>query len=188
NSFRVRSVVSMELPWADRTLMPNFPGIENAESTQDWDAGFPLTYKIRPKDEWYWKKYRGTPKAFVSLAAGQKMWGNRFGNLTAVRYSMPAEPPSASVLNKSVHGGPNAAPAEPARAGVQPGAPDVQDFRAATERNLFQNLSPADIGLNFEPVRRQALAAAEQSQDFGGLFLGFSLFLIVAALLLMALL
>ena len=37
-------------------------------------------------------------------------------------------------------------------------------------------------------MRRQALAAAEQSQDFGGLFLGFSLFLIVAALLLMALL
>jgi len=37
-------------------------------------------------------------------------------------------------------------------------------------------------------VRQQALAAAGQSQNFGGLFLGFSIFLIVAALLLMALL
>ena len=65
----------MEMPWADRTLMPDFPGIEKAESTSDWDAGFPLVHKIRQKDEDYWKKYRGTPKAFITLAAGQKMWG-----------------------------------------------------------------------------------------------------------------
>jgi ABC-type antimicrobial peptide transport system permease subunit len=37
-------------------------------------------------------------------------------------------------------------------------------------------------------VREQALEAAKGSQDFGGLFLGFSFFLIVAALLLMAML
>src|SRR5207237_82307 len=79
NTFRVRSFVPLGMMWwADRTLMPDFPGIEKAESTSDWDAGFPLVNKIRPKDEEYWKKYRGTPKAFVTLAAGQKMWGNRF--------------------------------------------------------------------------------------------------------------
>src|SRR5207237_3576637 len=89
HTFRVHSIVPFEMPWADRTLMPNFPGIEKAESTSDWDAGFPLTYKIRPKDEDYWKKYKGTPKAFITLAAGQKMWGNRFGNLTAIRFSVP---------------------------------------------------------------------------------------------------
>src|SRR5439155_4926245 len=61
NTFRIRSIVPPEMPWADRTLMPDFPGLEKAESTRDWDAGFPLTYKIRPKDEEYWKKYRGTP-------------------------------------------------------------------------------------------------------------------------------
>ncbi len=43
-------------------------------------------------------------------------------------------------------------------------------------------------GLQFEPVRDRALNAAKNSQDFGGLFLGFSFFLVVAALLLMALL
>ncbi len=37
-------------------------------------------------------------------------------------------------------------------------------------------------------MREQALKSAAQSQDFGQLFLGFSLFLVVAALLLMALL
>jgi len=159
NTFRVRSIVPMEMPWADRTLMPDFPGIEKAESTSDWDAGFPLVHKIRQKDEVYWKQYRGTPKAFVTLTAGQKMWGNRFGNLTAIRFLIPKD--STNSLN---------------------------EFRAALEKKILAHLKPEELGLRFEPVREQALKAAKESQDFGGLFLGFSLFLITAALLLMAML
>ncbi len=166
NRFRVRALVPMELPWADRTLMPEFPGLEKAESTADWDTAFPLVHKIRPKDELYWKLYRGTPKAFVTLAAGQKMWGNRFGNLTAIRFPVPPEPA-----------------ARDGRATVT-----AEDYRTALERKILATLKPEDVGLRFEPVREQALRAADQSQDFGQLFLGFSFFLIAAALLLMALL
>ena len=157
NSFRVRGIVPAEMPWADRTLMPDFPGIEKAESTSEWDAGFPLTYKVRDKDEAYWKESRGTPKAFVTLSAGQKMWGNRFGNLTAIRFPMPT---------KSA----------------------LENYRTSLEKKILSNLKPEELGLRFEPVREQALEAAEQSQDFGGLFLGFSFFVILAALLLMAML
>ena len=60
--------------------------------------------------------------------------------------------------------------------------------REIVYRNLLANLKPEDVGLRFEAVREQALKSAAQSQDFGQLFLGFSLFLVVAALLLMALL
>ena len=89
--FRVRGVLPMDGPTADRTLMPDFPGIAKAEKTENWDAGFAIDMqKIRPKDEQYWKTYRGTPKAFVTLAAGQRMWGNRFGDVTAIRYRAPA--------------------------------------------------------------------------------------------------
>src|SRR4029079_12593065 len=49
-------------------------------------------------------------------------------------------------------------------------------------------LKPGELGLQFEPVREQALRAAEKAQDFGQLFLGFSIFLVTAPLLLMALL
>jgi putative ABC transport system permease protein len=157
NRFRVHSIVPMEPPWADRTLMPDFPGIENTESTADWDAGFPLVYKIRPKDEGYWKKYRGMPKAFITLAAGQKMWANRFGNLTAVRFPIPE-------------------------------GDDPKEFRDFLDKKIVSNINPAELGFHFEPVREQALKAANQAQDFGDLFLGFSIFLVVAALLLMALL
>jgi hypothetical protein len=44
---------------------------------------------IRDKDEEYWDEFKGTPTGFISLAAGQKLWANRFGNLTAIR--MPDE-------------------------------------------------------------------------------------------------
>ena len=91
NRFRVHSVVPISGFHADRTLMPEFPGLAKAESTHDWDAGFPLVHKIRDEDEEYWKRFRGTPKAFVTLAAGQAMWGNRFGNLTAIRLRVPPE-------------------------------------------------------------------------------------------------
>ena len=157
NAFRVRAIVPLKGLYADRTLMPDFPGVARAESTHEWDTGFPLVYKIRDKDEAYWKEYRGTPKAFVTLAAGQAMWASRFGSLTAIRYEVPA--------------------------GSSPGV-----YADAVSRNLLANLDPAGLGLRFQPVREQALNAAGQAQDFGQLFLGFSLFLVVAALLLMALL
>ncbi len=183
NRFHVHSIVPMTMPWADRTLMPEFPGIEKAERTQDWDAGFPLTLKIRDQDEAYWKQWRGTPKAFVTLAAGQKMWGNRFGNLTAIRWPVPTNAVGRAVLSAL----PGEGTTNGALGQTRPTSP-AEEFRRAIEANLLANLNPADLGLRFEPVREQALKAAAQSQDFGGLFIGFSFFLIAAALILMSLL
>jgi ABC-type lipoprotein release transport system permease subunit len=155
--FQVYAIVPMQGMTADRSLLPDFPGIAKAESTANWDAGFPIDLgKIRPKDEQYWKDYRGTPKAFVTLNAGRRMWGNRFGDLTAMRW--PNKTGAAAI--------------------------------SAAERQILSNLNPASVGLSFLPVREMALAAAAtgQAQEFGGLFLSFSFFLIAAALILLALL
>ena len=158
NRFRVRGIVPLSGIYADRTLMPDFPGIETAESTRDWDAGFRVDLKrIRPKDEAYWKDHRGTPKAFITLAAGQRMWGNRFGDVTAIRFPVPA--------------------------GVS-----LEEFKRALERAFLESCPPQRT---WSPLRAGARAGAQgggQAQDFGQLFLGFSIFLVVAALLLMALL
>jgi putative ABC transport system permease protein len=137
--------------------MPDFPGIEKAESTRDWDPTLPISMdKIRPQDETYWQEHRGTPKAFLPLATGQSIWTNRFGELTAIRFPVAG--------------------------------PEIDATREQLASRLRDALAPEQFGLRFEPVREQALASALNSQDFGGLFLGFSLFLIVAALLLVALL
>ncbi|MBN1479429.1 FtsX-like permease family protein [candidate division KSB1 bacterium] len=85
-TFHIKKIVPIHGPYADRDLMPDFPGLSEEENCRDWDAGFPIHYdKIRDKDEAYWDEYRGTPKAFICLTTAQQLWGNRFGNLTALR-------------------------------------------------------------------------------------------------------
>ncbi|MFC1557946.1 FtsX-like permease family protein [candidate division KSB1 bacterium] len=85
--FRIKSIVPIKGIYADKMLMPDFPGIANAENCRDWDLGIPIDLdKISNKDEDYWDNYRGTPKAFISLDVAQKMWHNRFGSLTAIRF------------------------------------------------------------------------------------------------------
>ena len=72
----------------DRTLAPEYPGISGAESVSDWDPPFPIELKrIRKQDEEYWDKYKATPKAYIRLAAGQKLWGSRYGAVTSIRVS-----------------------------------------------------------------------------------------------------
>ncbi len=86
--FTIGGIIAMNDPRADRTLMPEFPGMTDSENCADWDTGFPMDLDaIRDRDEDYWDKYKGTPKAFISLASGQKIWSNRFGDLTAVRFN-----------------------------------------------------------------------------------------------------
>ncbi len=87
SSFTVARIVPMAGAAIDPNLMPEFPGLVNVDNCRDWEAGIPIDLdKIRTKDETYWDDYRGTPKAFVTLAVGRALWGNRFGDLTAVRY------------------------------------------------------------------------------------------------------
>jgi ABC-type antimicrobial peptide transport system permease subunit len=67
-------------------------------------------------------------------------------------------------------------------------APADEAKAAEFGRRLLENLNPEDGGFVFDPVRERALQASAGGNDFGGLFLGFSCFLIAAALLLVGLL
>ncbi|MBN2375517.1 MAG: ABC transporter permease [Sedimentisphaerales bacterium] len=160
STFRLRKILPMTAPALDPDLMPNFPGLAKMKSCSDWDPGIDIDLnKIRPQDEAYWDSYRGSPKAFITLTAGQKLWQNRFGSLTAVRL-----PDHTSGLS-----------------------PDRNQSPQQIENRLIQNLDPTSLGLFFQPVRDQALQAQQQAMDFGQLFLSLSFFLIVAALVLMTL-
>jgi ABC-type lipoprotein release transport system permease subunit len=82
--FRVAAIVPVISE--DRELAPEYPGISDAESLSDWDPPFPMELRrIRPVDEDYWDKYRATPKAYIRLEAGQKLWRSRFGAVTSIR-------------------------------------------------------------------------------------------------------
>jgi len=153
SEFKVRQILPMDSLAADPELMPDFPGLADANNCRDWEPGTPIDLdKIRDKDEDYWEKHRGTPKAFLTLAAGQGMWANRYGNMTAIRYPLP----TTSAEN--------------------------------IERKLLSGVAPASVGLFFQPVRQRGAKAGGESTYFGWLFLGLSMFLIVAAVVLTGLL
>ena len=150
--FRLKAIVAIEGAAADKNLTPQMPGVTDRLTIGDWDAPFPFEPgRVRKKDEDYWDQYRTTPKAFVSLAAGRRMWSSRFGNTTAIRLVPPAGQNAASLA-------------------------------------AHLHLDPDAFGFRFMPVKRLGLAAASGTTPFDALFIGFSLFIMVSALLLVALL
>ena len=87
HTFRVSGIVGMEGEFADGNLMPDLPGLSDAGNCRDWQTGVPISLEeIRDKDEDYWKDWKGTPKAFISLESARDLWANRFGSYTAFRF------------------------------------------------------------------------------------------------------
>ena len=141
-------------------LTSDFPGVTDKTSIRDWNPPFPFDdNRIKPGDasERFWEEHRATPRAYVNLEEGQKLWGSRFGKIT-------------SLLVAPEDGG------------------DLQKSKIAFEAALLSHLNPDQAGLVFRPVKEQALKASNGSTDFAVLFVCFSFFLIVAALLLVGLL
>ena len=85
-SFLLKGILPIEGIAADRGIIPTFPGIHDTADMSEWESPFPIDYAlIRDKDEAYWDEYGATPKAFISLETGKRLWQNRFGTLTDIR-------------------------------------------------------------------------------------------------------
>jgi len=70
----------------DPDFTPEVAGVTDQETIEDWDAPFPFDYqRVRGQDDDYWENHRTTPKAFVSLATAERLWGSRFGRITSFR-------------------------------------------------------------------------------------------------------
>ncbi len=159
--FTLKSIVSIDGVAGDPTLTPDYPGVTDADRISDWDPPFPVDFRrIGPEDDEYWERHRATPKAFVSLEDAERLWADQ-----PERYGRY----TALRLRPRENG-------------------ELAERANAFQRELMERLDPGAAGLSFAPVREQALAAARGSTDFGGLFIGFSLFLIVAAGMLVVLL
>ncbi len=85
-TLRLAAIVRLSDAADDRALTPTVKGLTDEQTMADWDPPFPFDAKrIRPADEKYWDRYGPTPKAFVSLATGRRLWGSRFGRTTSIR-------------------------------------------------------------------------------------------------------
>ncbi len=160
--FRVAKIVPMTFPWTDENWTPKIVGITDQLKMGQWTAPFPFhPEKIRAEDDAYWEKYRAAPKGFVSLAAGRKLWGSRFGDATSVRVYVDENAPGGDTKNET--------PAFLA---------DVKNWMPTA----------AEMGLAFTPVRENLLKASAGATPFDGLFLALSFFVILAAVMLITLL
>ncbi len=90
--FRLAAIVPIAA--GDRDMAPSYPGITDSPTLEDWDPPFPLDLRrVRPVDEQYWQAYRATPKAFIPLEVGQRLWRSRYGALTSIRIVPPPGEP-----------------------------------------------------------------------------------------------
>jgi putative ABC transport system permease protein len=160
-TLRLAGVVQLVGAAADADFTPEVKGVTDEDSIADWDPPFPYDpQRVRSvppndQDDAYWQQHRATPKGFVSLATGRKLWGSRFGQSTSVRVGLSDERPAESLTDRL-----------------------TEALRARH----------AALGLEFTPLKRHALEAAQGTTPFNALFLGFSMFLIASAVMLVALL
>ena len=120
-----------------------------------------LAMAVHPEySDRFWDEYRATPRAYIRLEEGQELWRSRFGELTSIRLAPPGT--------------------------VTPAA--LQDAANRFSAALKQFLKPAAGGFVFDEVKASALQASQGGTQFGMLFLYFSFFLILSALLLVGLL
>ncbi|MEQ9406677.1 MAG: FtsX-like permease family protein [Fuerstiella sp.] len=162
--FQVRGILSENDPvTVDRDLTPYVEGVTDVESFSDVDQPFEMDMeRLTSRDDEYWDRHRATPKAFVSLETAEQLWNSRYGHYTSLRIA-------------------------PTAAGS---APSVAQLDSIADRLAFEiprQLNPAELGITFLPVRATGLQAAVGANDFTQLFIGFSFFLILSAIILASL-
>lgn len=154
----VSGIVKLSQGSGDPGLVPYVQGISDAEDPTKWREPFPL------------KKDRITQR-------DRDFW-KPYRTTPKVFWNLAA----AEELFRSRYGKATSLRIAP------PEGMDLKAFAKLFETSWDEKLEPKVTGLGVEPVKYIGLMAAQGTTDFTGLFLGFSLFLIASALLLVSLL
>jgi ABC-type lipoprotein release transport system permease subunit len=124
----------------DRDLAPVYEGITDSPTLGNWDPPFPIDLaRIRPIDEEYWRQHRTTPKAFLPLDEGQRLWRSRYGALTSLRVAV--EPGQAPERVRDSYADRLAAAVDPLSAGLS--------VRAVRTEGLDASRGATDFGAYF---------------------------------------
>ena len=156
--FRLKGVLAIQGLAADRGLTPKFPGIHEANDMSEWDAPFPIDLNQIRPKD---EVYWDLFRATPKAFVSEKTGGRLWHS----RFG-----DLTAIQIRTVLGA------------------DLQRTQANFQRRLLETIRPEQVGLAFQPVKAQGLEAASGATDFSMLFIGFSLFLIVSAALLVGLL
>ncbi len=153
----VAGVVEMAGWAADRDLTPDFPGVADADNMSDWEPTFPVDLG-RIRDRD--EAYWDEYRGTPKLFVDLDYGAELWSSRFGLLTSWRLLPAEGS---------------DPAR------------LRMALEAEAPASIGLHAAGLAVEPVKAAGLRGATGATDFGGLFIGFSLFLIVSAALLVGL-
>jgi putative ABC transport system permease protein len=156
-TFELRGVVAMSGVGADAGLTPEYPGIHDARSIRDWDPPFPIDLRRVGERD---ERYWEDYKALPKAFVGAEE-GARLWTSRFGKYTALRIAPAGDL--------------------------DLAATAEALAAELHRHIIPEFSGLIFSPVKDQGLQASGGASDFGLLFIGFSFFIIIAAMLLVRL-
>ena len=158
HEFRLGGVVRMAGAAVDRNWAPTYKGMSDRTRISSWDPPFPMDLR----------RIR---------AADEQYWDDyraapkAFVSLETAKRLWTSR--FGQLTSMRLSSGPEGLTAS-----------TLESFK----RQLDQFLDPAEFGLALEPVKRAGLEASAGATDFAGLFVGFSMFLIASAAILVSLL
>jgi putative ABC transport system permease protein len=139
-AFTVAGIVpTAEAAAADRRLAPAIRGLSDTANCRDWDPGIPIDLRgIRDQDETYWRDYGPLPKLYLARTAAERLWSNRFGVYTALRFPHAAGDAAAvaNTLRRAVRARDLGFVIQPAKAAGLAASREAVDFG-----QLFAGLS-----------------------------------------------
>jgi len=139
-TLRLKAYAAMAGPAGDANLTPPFPGITDKLSIGDWDEPFEMNKKrITRADDKYWEQHKATPKAYLTRAKAEQLFGSRLGSVTSVRVAVPAGTTPAAFAQ--VLQGDLLKSLDPSAAGLQ--------FQPIREQLLTAGNGGTDFGLLF---------------------------------------
>lgn len=143
-------IVPMAGPWTDPSWTPAFPGLGDANRLTDWDAPFPLDHGRIRQID---EDYWDEYKATPKA----------FVSLETARTLWANQYGDTTAIRYAVPEGMNA-----------------NKLAGALSAKLHENIDPELAGLHSYDLRLMAEQASKGSSDFGGLFIGFSLFILIS--------
>lgn len=156
--FRLRATIPIAGPADDPDLTPPFPGVTDKPSLEKWDPPFPYDPKRVSKVD---EEFWDSYRTTPKAYITQATATRIFGSRFGSITSMRLAPASGATADETI-------------ARVQ-----------ASFRGL---INYPRLGLHFSDTRERLRTISKGGTDFGMLFLGFSFFLIAAALMLVGLL
>ena len=158
HEFRLAGILRMAGAALDRDYAPTYKGMTDQARMADWDPPFPIDLRLIRPKD---ERYWDRYRAAPKAFVALQTAKELWTSRFGQLTSVRLLPESEDTDGQLAEG---------------------------LQSNLRDRLDPADFGLALQPVKRIGLEASAGATDFSGLFVGFSMFLIASAAILVALL